>query len=93
MLRALTFDVCSSLAPTGPTLASSSALRQGGLSSVIPVGELEQEVDVKVTAATADDDMADLEQWTSPGETRLEAEARVILRRFAARWWRYFQEK
>ena len=93
VLRALTFKVCSSLAPLAPTLDSSAGLRQGGLTSAVPVGELEREVDVKLTVATADDDMADLKQWSLPNETRAEADARVVLRRFAAHWWRYFQEK
>ena len=63
MLRALTFKVCSLLAPSAPTLDSSAGLRQGGLTSAVPFGDLEREVDVKLTVATADDDMADLEQW------------------------------
>ena len=93
VLRALTFKVCSLLAPSAPTLDSSAGLRQGELPSAVPVGDLEREVDVKLTVATTDDDMADLEQWSFPNETRAEADARVILRCFAARWWKYSQEK
>ena len=92
ILRVLTFEACSALAPTAPDLDSSAAMRQGGLLSSIPVGDLEREVDAKLTEATADDDIADLEQWVIPNETQSEANARVVLRRFAARWWRYFQE-
>ena len=93
MLRALIFKVCSFLAPAAPDLDSSAATREGGLLSIIPVGDLEREVDAKLTAATADDDIADLEQWVIPTETRAEANAQVVLRQFASRWWCYFQEK
>ena len=68
-------------------------MRQGGLTSIVPVGGLEREVEVKITAATADDDTAGREQWALPNKTRVEADAREVLRWFAARWWRYFQEK
>ena len=69
MLRVLTFKVCLSLAPAALDLDSSAAMRQGGLSSSIPVGDLEREVDAKLTAATADDNITDLEQWVIPNET------------------------
>ena len=86
ILRALTFKACASLAPADPDLALSATMTQGGRTPTVPVGDLEREVEAKLTAATADDDAADLEPWALPNETRSEAYDREVLCRFAARW-------
>ncbi len=60
-----------------------------GLMSNIPFFPLEEKATTRVTAAQADDVKVDLLAWSSPLETEFKAQARVVLRRFAARWRAY----
>ena len=65
---------------------------QGGFRGFIgdiPFSPLEVNATTRVAAAQADDAEVDLSAWSSPSETEEEAHARVILRRFAVRWWAY----
>ena len=60
-----------------------------GFMSNIPFSPLEKKATTRVTAAQADDAEVDLSAWSYPSETEVEAQARVMLRRFTARWWAY----
>jgi hypothetical protein len=60
-----------------------------GLSRDVPFSPLEEKVPTRVTAAQADDAKVDLAAWSSPQETKEEAKARIILRRFTVLWWAY----
>ena len=64
-----------------------------GLTDDVPFSPLEQKVTTRVAAAQTDFAEVDLTAWSSPSETEAEGQARVILRRFAARWWAYYLEK
>ena len=58
-----------------------------GFTSDIPFSPLKIKVTMRVTAAQTDFAEVDLIAWSSPLETEAEAHARVVLRRFAVRWW------
>ena len=64
-----------------------------GLTCDIPFSPLEDKVTTRVGAAQTDFAEVDLTAWASPSETEEVARARVILRRFAARWWAYYLER
>ena len=57
----------------------------------IPFAPMEDVVEGRLKAAQSDDAEVDLKHWAPPGETPEEAAARVVLRRFAVRWWKYYQ--
>ena len=57
----------------------------------IPFSPLEESVKGRVKAAQSDDAGVDLEHWAPRGETPEEAQARVVLRRLALRWWKHRQ--
>ena len=73
----------------GPTLRCLKA----GLTRDVPFTPMEAKVDTRVEAKLADDAEVNLSTWAVPGETKRESEARVVLRRFAARWWAYNLER
>ena len=65
----------------------------GKTADVPYLSPLETKQGVRSQASTADDAKVDLAQWSYEGETDTEAKARQVLRRFAARWWAYYQVK
>ena len=81
-----------SLAPP-PRHANKEADRNVGRTVDVPTNSLEEAASVRVEAAQADNAEVDLSQWSVDGESREEAAVRVVLRRFAAWWWSYYQEK
>ena len=93
MLRSLTFKACELLLPPGESDIEESQRQAVGLTMDIPFSPLERDTESKITAATVDDAEVNLSQWALPNETEKQAKARVVLRRFAAKWWRYYQEK
>ncbi len=54
---------------------------------------LEAKVTTRVAAAQTNFAEVDLTAWSSPSETEEEAQGRVVLRRFAARWWANYLER
>lgn len=93
MLRDISFPMLELLRPA---VAEATLPRRGacqGLTSHVPMGALEREVDAKLAAVTADDAEVDLAQWTLSSKTQEESRARVVLRRLVARWWAYYQER
>jgi hypothetical protein len=54
---------------------------------------LEEMAEVRAEAACPDDAEIDLSTWALPDETPEIAQARTVLRRFAVRWWAYYQTK
>ena len=60
-----------------------------GLTSDVPFSPLEAKVTTRLTAAQADQAEVDLSAWAVPMETSEQAKARVVLRRFAVRWWAF----
>jgi hypothetical protein len=93
MLRTLGFQAMASLLAAAETSTSSQENNDAGLTRDVPVGALEREMDAKCAAATNDNAAIDLSQWGLPDETLAQGRARVVLRRFAAKWWRYHQER
>ena len=92
VIQSFVFMAGKSLAPP-PRHANEEADRNVGRTADVPTNSLEEAASVRVEAAQADDAEVDLSQWSVDGESREEAAARVVLRRFAARWWSYYQEK
>ena len=64
-----------------------------GLTKNITFTPMEDNVTTRIAASQADDAQIDLSIWALPNETPEQANAREVLRRFAARWWAYHQEK
>ena len=64
-----------------------------GLTKNIAFTPIEDKVTTRVAASQADDAQIDVSIWALPNETPEQANAREVLRRFAARWWAYHQEK
>jgi hypothetical protein len=60
-----------------------------GLTRDIAFSPLEEKATTWVVAAQADFAEVDLVAWSLPSETREEAKARVVLRRFVSQWWAY----
>ena len=58
-----------------------------GLTRDIPFSALEQKATTRIAAAQEDFAEVDLSAWSLSSETDKEASARVVLRRFACRWW------
>jgi hypothetical protein len=58
-----------------------------GLTRDIPFSPLEQKATTRIAAAQEVFAEVDLSAWSLPSETDKEASARVVLRRFACRWW------
>jgi hypothetical protein len=92
MLRAFVQAVCNAILlrfysraeqPSDP----SPGVIMKGFTADVPFSPLEAKVTTRVSAAQTDFAEVDLTAWSSPSETEEEAHARVILRRFAVRWW------
>lgn len=62
-------------------------------SSNILFKPLEEMAKVRAEAACPDDAEIDLSTWALPEETPEITNARTLLRRFAVRWWAYYQTK
>lgn len=90
ILRSLGHVALHSLLPdsmSSMTSAETSTVNDRGLTSDIPVGPLEQQVETRVEAKLADDAPVDYSLWALPGETPEEESARHVLRRLAVKWW------
>ncbi|KAL7526848.1 hypothetical protein ACHAXR_001679 [Thalassiosira sp. AJA248-18] len=93
MLRSLCFASCELMLPEEALEGPEEVPLLVGFSKDIPYSPLEYKVEARVTAAQSDDAEVDLSQWATPGETPEIASARAVLRKLAARWWSYYQEK
>ena len=101
MLRSFTFKACELLLPDEVHDVPPSPNNNVGLTDDISFSPLELEIESKAAAATADDALVDLRQWALPPH-ELESlnycsycveQAREVIRRAAARWWRWYQIK
>ncbi|KAL7525888.1 hypothetical protein ACHAXR_001204, partial [Thalassiosira sp. AJA248-18] len=93
MLRSLCFASCELMLPEEALEGPEEVSLLVGFSKDIPYSPLEYKVEARVLAAQSDYAEVDLSQWATPGETPEVANARAVLRRVAARWWSYYQEK
>jgi hypothetical protein len=89
MLRAFVQAVCNAILFSGAEQPPDPIfeMTMKGVTSEVPFSPLEAKVTTRVSAAQTDFAKVDLTAWSSPSETEEEAHARVILRRFAVRWW------
>ena len=92
MLRHFVQAVCDAILLESHTTAvhppeSDPRTSTKGFTSDIPFSPLKAKVTTRVTAAQTDFAEVDLTAWSSPLETEVEAHARVVLQRFAVRWW------
>lgn len=86
ILRAVSYHLLESyLSPSD--VVSSVVTIQAGKSEDIPFSPLETSADVRAEAACPDDAEIDLSIWAPLDETPQQASSRVLLRRFAVRWW------
>ncbi|KAL7532942.1 hypothetical protein ACHAXR_006517 [Thalassiosira sp. AJA248-18] len=96
MLRSFAFTAEETLLSlTRPPPTVSEPLPPPGKTSDVPFNPMEEATATRVKAAQADGAEVDLSQWAEPEgiETPERARARVVLRRFAAKWWAYHQEQ
>ena len=71
-----------------PDSPSSHAYLPGTLSTDIRFKPLEEATDTRVAAALSDYAEVDLSNWALKDETEEQSKARIVLRRFAVRWWK-----
>lgn len=93
MLRCFAQSVCEAILTNleGHQVDSNSGTSGvvRGLTSDVPFSPLEAKVTTRLTGAQADQAEVDLSAWAFPMETSEQAKARVVLRRFAVRWWAF----
>jgi hypothetical protein len=92
MLRCFAQTFCDAILQKlqgGPITSQQDKAPDGlkGLTRDIPFSALEEKATTRIVTAQADFAEVDLSAWSLPSETDKEAKARVVLRRFACRWW------
>jgi len=91
MLRQFTQYICNAcltrLSSGSQTLGSDFFVPMAGLTRDIPFSSMEVKALTRIGAAQADDAEVDLLAWALPEETIEQANARIVLRRVAVRWW------
>jgi len=93
IIRHFVFHACSLFDLTDDGPADETTNGEAGLTADVKYSPLELNVETRAVAARADDAEVDLSQWALPDESAEVAHARVVLRRFAVRWWAHYQTR
>ncbi len=93
MIRSFVFSAGTFILDHSGLTEEIPALLPPGKTSDVPFSPLEESANIRLKAAQADDAEVDLSQWALPGKTNEQAQAQKILRRFAVKWWKYYQIK